>query len=133
MKRSFLYGALFLSCSLGMGAAHAAPSLQSMDCRHLVVEDVRLTDLISARQNKDIAATEKASAFSVTFDPLPGFGIMNGMTLTPAGRGGVSEGDDMKLEDLEKRLSEVRNLEQKKLCPNITVPSDAQPRLSDDQ
>ena len=131
MKRSFLYGALFLSCSFGMVTAHAAPSLQSMDCRHLVVEDVRLSDKISARQNHDTTAAEKGSAFSVSFDPFPGFGIMNGMTLTPSGHGGVNEWDDMKLEDLEKRLSEVQALEQQKLCPNITVPSDEQPRLSD--
>ena len=116
-----------------MAAASAAPSLQSMDCRHLVAEDVRLSDLISARQSKDTAAAEKASAFSVSFDPLPGFGIMNGMTLTPSGHGGVSESDDVKLEELEKRLSDVHALEQKKLCPNITVPSDAQPRLSDEK
>lgn len=133
MKRSFLYGALFMSWSLGVVAAHAAPSLQSMDCRHLVAEDVRLTDQISARQNHDTQSAEKSSAFSVSFDPLPGFGIMNGMTLTPSGHGSVSEDDDVKLEDLEKRLSEVHALEQKKLCPNITVPSDEQSRLPDAQ
>lgn len=105
-----------MSCPLGMVMAHAAPSLQSMDCRHLVVEDVRLSDKISARQNHDTTAAEKGSAFSVSFDPFPGFGIMNGMTLTPSGHGGVNEWDDMKLEDLEKRLSEVQALEQQKLC-----------------
>ncbi len=118
----------------GFQNAFAQPALEQMDCRHLLVEDVRLSDGIAEVKNQDSALAAKSrKGISVTFDPIPGIGVMKGLTLVPEGSTYKSAASDEGLESLQQKLQAVKAAEQRKVCPTIDIPLDRQDRLLDDQ
>lgn len=135
MKRLILCGVLALSCCLEAETVRAASFSPASDCRHLLVQDVRLSDRIAARQRKDAGAPGATGykGFAVHFDALPGIGVMHGATLTPEGRLESTAEADETLETLQKNLLAVRDVERVKSCPVIAAPADTQQRLEIDE
>ncbi|NVN38156.1 hypothetical protein [Komagataeibacter swingsii] len=138
-NRQVMGAAAMLACGFVPAMAHAAPkpALEALDCRHLLAEDVRLSDRLNALQHsetsdiaKDRAPEEKG--FFVKFDPVPGFGVMKGATLTPAGHPIQEDATERNLDRVQQKLANVRQYEQRKLCPEVSAPGTQQDRLSDD-
>lgn len=118
----------------GFHNAFAQPGLEQMDCRHLLAEDVRLSDRVAALKNQDSTqAAQTRKGISVTFDPIPGIGVMKGLSLVPEGSTYKTAASDEGLESLQQKLYAVKAVEQRKVCPTIDIPQDRQDRLLDDQ
>ncbi|WP_130732482.1 hypothetical protein [Komagataeibacter xylinus] len=137
LKRNATYGLALLAGIMGAGLAQAAPAPEKMDCRHLLAEDVRLSDRLAALSHSEAqaAAQDKAPAekgFFVKFDPVPGFGIMKGATLTPAGHSIREDATERSLDQVRQKLAVIRGHEQRKMCPEIGTPDMQQDGLSDD-
>lgn len=127
------------ACGFAPQMAHAAgkPAPETLDCRHLLVEDVRLSDRLSALRHSEASAIARDAApeekgFFVKFDPVPGFGIMKGTTLTPAGHPIQEDATERSLDGVRRKLADVRKYEQQKLCPEVSAPDMEQDRLSDE-
>lgn len=134
LKKILLSGMTLIPFGLANTTAQAAPAVEQLDCRHLLAEDVRLSDQIAALKSHDSAvAANTRKGISVTFDPIPGIGVMKGLTLVPEGSNYKSAASDEGLESLQKKLNTVKALEQRKVCPTIDIPMDRQDRLLDDQ
>ena len=138
--RQVMGTAVMLACGFAPGLVHAAPkpALETLDCRHLLVEDVRLSDRLSVLQHSEARAIAKDAApeekgFFVKFDPVPGFGIMKGATLTPAGHPVREDATERNLDQVQQKLTAVRGMEQRRLCPEVPAPGMQQDRLSDDE
>ena len=131
LKKLFLAG-LAIAPS-GFHSAFAQPTFAQMDCRHLLAEDVRLSDRVAVLKTQDSTlAAQTRKGISVTFDPIPGIGVMKGLTLVPDGSNTTAASDDG-LESLQQKLSTVKAEEQRKVCPTIDIPQDRQDRLLDGQ
>ncbi|MBV1829906.1 hypothetical protein HNW77_03010 [Komagataeibacter sp. AV436] len=137
LKQNATYGFVLLAGIMGMGLAHAAPAPEKLDCRHLLAEDVRLSDRLAALSHSEAQAEaqDKAPAekgFFVKFDPVPGFGIMKGATLAPAGHPIREDATERNLDQVRQKLAVIRGHEQRRMCPEIGAPDMQQDRLSDD-
>ncbi|MCE2563134.1 hypothetical protein [Komagataeibacter sp. FNDCF1] len=137
--RQVMGTAVMLACGFAPGMVHAAPkpALETLDCRHLLAEDVRLFDRLTALQRSEARAVAKDAApeekgFFVKFDPVPGLGIMKGATLTPAGHPVQEDATERSLDQVRQKLTAVRGMEQRRLCPEVAAPDMQQDRLSDD-
>lgn len=138
MMRQSLKGACVVFCGLFAGAAYADSDIQSLDCRHLFAEEVRVSDQVSALKKKKAVAEKKGtdtdnSGFYVKLDPIPGIGVMNGMTLTPAGKPLKEDISDERINKLETRLADIRKAQEHKVCPAMTLPDADDERLLDEQ
>ncbi|WP_254454592.1 hypothetical protein [Acetobacter estunensis] len=139
LKPRIMCGLVFLTCGVAGSAAHAVePPLDTLDCRHLFVEDVRLSDqldVVKRKEAADVAAgtAEEDQGFYVKFDPVPGVGIMKGMTLSPAGKPIRQDTNEMGRDALQARLLSVRHVEQNKLCPEVGSPAEKRTTILDDQ
>lgn len=137
MKRQMLYGTVLLLCGLSGKSAFAATDITSLDCRHLFVEDVRLSDKIEGLRQKTATAetngTDNAnSGFFVKFDPIPGIGVMEGTTLSPAGKPLREDASETRIDSLQKQLDSVKTLEQRKVCATAPSTTNEEDRLLDD-
>ena len=137
LKRNATYGFALLAGIMGAGLAQAAPAPEKMDCRHLLAEDVRLSDRLATLSHSEARAEaqDKAPAekgFFVKFDPVPGFGIMKGATLTSAGHPIREDATERSLEQVRQKLAVIRGHEQRRMCPEIGAPDMQQGRLSDE-
>lgn len=137
-KRCMLTGLLTVLCGTFVSHAQAATELQDLDCRHLFAEDVRVSDQIIALRKKKALASQKGveddnDRFFVKFDPIPGIGVMNGMTLVPEGRAEKEDISDERLDSLRKQLGEIKVQEERKVCPSLPSPLSRDERLLDDQ
>jgi len=137
--RQVMGAAVMLACGCAPVMVHAAPkpAPETLDCRHLLVEDVRLSDRLDVLQHSEAGAVAKDAApeekgFFVKFDPVPGFGIMKGATLTPAGHPIQEDATERSLDRVRQKLADVRRYEQRKLCPEVNAPDMQQERLSDE-
>ncbi|GAN59114.1 hypothetical protein ACI01nite_15800 [Acetobacter cibinongensis] len=122
LKKITVSTLLVLSCMFGNKAVHAAePAFDKLDCRHLFAEDVLLSDeleTLSKQEQKHIAqdTAPAESQFFVRLDPIPGFGIMKGVTLSPAGRPIKQDSTEHNLDHVRQELAVVRHYEQDKVC-----------------
>ncbi|WP_242012928.1 hypothetical protein [Acetobacter sicerae] len=138
LKRTVQIGTFIILSCTGKDFALADPVYETMDCRHLFAEDVRVSDRISLLRQKQSDAVSSGkdtsdNGFFVKFDPVPGIGIMNGMTLSPEGRPLGDEVSDAAIEKQTKKLTAIKRQEVKKVCPTMTMPVETQTRLKDDQ
>lgn len=139
LKQRAVSAAAALTISIIANTAWAVePALESLDCRHLFVEDVKLSDKVDALQHKEETDIENGNAkedkgFFVKLDPIPGIGVMKGMTLTPAGKPLREDSTEMGLNTLQTRLASVRSIEQRKMCPEIGISPQKRTTILDDQ
>lgn len=137
-KKITVFTLLALSCAFGHKELHAAePEFDKLDCRHLFAEDVLLSDQLNVlnKQEQNSIAQEKAPAesqFFVRLDPVPGFGIMKGITLSPAGRPIKEDSTEHNLGHVRQELAVVRHYEQEKVCLKEGSFIRDRDRLSDD-
>ena len=121
-KKMSVFTFLALSCTFGQQKLYAAePAFEKLDCRHLFAEDVLLSDQLDAlnKQEQNSIAQDTAPAesqFFVRLDPVPGFGIMKGVTLSPAGRPIKEDSTEHNLDHVRQELAVVRHYEQEKVC-----------------
>lgn len=138
LKRTIHIGAfMILSCAV-RDHALAAPNYETMDCRHLFVEDVSLSDRIAIIKQKQATAMSNGTdtadnGFFVKFDSVPGIGIMHGITLSPEGKPLGDEVSDAEIRELTNELTAVKRQQNRKVCPTMTAPLEIQTRLKDDQ
>ena len=128
---------MILSCVV-RNHAFAAPNYETMDCRHLFVEDVSLSDRIAIIKQKQATAMSNGTdtadnGFFVKFDSVPGIGIMHGITLSPEGKPLGDEVSDAEIRELTNELTAVKRQQSRKVCPTMTAPLEIQTRLKDDQ
>lgn len=128
---------MILSCAV-RDHALAAPNYETMDCRHLFVEDVSLSDRIAIIKQKQATAMSNGTdtadnGFFVKFDSVPGIGIMHGITLSPEGKPLGDEVSDAEIRELTNELTAVKRQQNRKVCPTMTAPLEIQTRLKDDQ
>ena len=139
LKQRMVSALAVLAFSIAGNATWAAEApLQSLDCRHLFVEDVEISDRIEAlqhKENSDIESgkSEENKGFFVKLDPIPGIGVTRGMILTPAGRPLREDSTEMGLDALQTRLSSIRNVEQRKVCPEVGKKKKKRTTILDDQ
>lgn len=137
-KKITFFTLLALSCTFGHKELHAAePAFDKLDCRHLFAEDVLLSDeleTLSKQEQKSIAqdTAPAESQFFVRLDPVPGFGIMKGVTLSPAGRPIKEDSTEHNLDHVRQELAVVRHYEQDKVCLKEGSFTRDRDRLSDD-
>lgn len=137
LKRKIVCGVALLACELTGGMAQAKP-LESMDCRHLFVEDVRISDHLEQLKKKESADINAGQApaeqgFFVKLDSVPGIGIMQGLTLSPAGKPIHEDSTEVGMDALQAQLSSVRSIEQRKMCPQIGAPTQERTTILNDQ
>ncbi|AKR47894.1 hypothetical protein [Acetobacter pasteurianus] len=137
MHRS-LKQAFVVFCGLFAGAAYADSDIQNLDCRHLFAEEVRVSDQVSALKKKKAIAEKKGTdtdnnGFYVKLDPIPSIGVMNGVTLTPAGKPLKEDISDERINKLELQLADIRKAQEHKVCPAMTLPDADDERLLDEQ
>ena len=138
LKRTVRMGAFIILSCFCKDFALASPAYETMDCRHLFAEDVRVSariSLLRQKQSDAVSSGEDTSdnGFFVKFDPVPGVGIMNGMTLSPEGKPLGDEVSDAAIEKQTKKLAAIKRQEVRKVCPTMTMPLETQTRLKDDQ
>lgn len=138
LKRTVQIGAFIIASCAGNDFALASPAYETMDCRHLFAEDVRVSDRIILLRQKlsDAVSSGKDTAdngFFVKFDPIQGIGIMNGITLSPEGKPLGDEVSDAAIEKQTQQLAAIKRQEVLKVCPTMTMPLSTQSRLKDDQ
>ena len=133
-----LKGAFVVFYGLFAGAAYAESDIRNLDCRHLFAEEVRVSDQVSALKKKKVAAEKKGndtdnSGFYVKLDPIPGIGVMNGMTLTPEGKPVREDLSDERINKLESQIADIRKAQEHKVCPAGTLPDAVVGSLWDEQ
>lgn len=122
LKKISVVTILAFSCTFGQKIAYAAePAFEKLDCRHLFAEDVLLSDQLEALNKQEQQSIEQDTApaesqFFVRLDPVPGFGIMKGVTLSPAGQPIKEDSTEHNLDHVRQELAVVRHYEQDKVC-----------------
>jgi hypothetical protein len=137
LKPKIVCGVVLLACEFTGGMAQAKP-LESMDCRHLFVEDVWISDQLEKLQKKESVDINAGQApaeqgFFVKLDSVPGIGVMQGMTLSPEGKPLHEDSTEVGIDKLQAQLSSVRSIEQRKICPQIGSQSQERTTILDDQ
>lgn len=139
LKQRILSAVAILAFSVAGSTTWATEvPLESLDCRHLFAKDVEISDRIEALQRKESSDVEDGKAeedkgFFVKLDPIPGIGVTRGMFLTPAGRPLREDSTEMGLDALQTRLSSIRNVEQRKVCPEAGTSFQQRTTILDDQ
>ncbi|WP_087635752.1 hypothetical protein [Acetobacter ascendens] len=138
MMRRSLKKAFAVFCGLFAGAAYADSDIQNLDCRHLFAQEVQISDQVTALKKKKAVAEKKGAdtdnnGFYIKLDPIPGIGVMNGMTLTPAGKPLKEDISDERINKLELQLADIRKAQEHKVCPAMTLPDADDERLLDEQ
>ncbi|MFH7812377.1 MULTISPECIES: hypothetical protein [Acetobacter] len=138
LKKITVFTFLALSCIVGHKDLHAAePAFDKLDCRHLFAEDVLLSDEMGAlnRQEQNSIAQGTAPAenqFFIRLDPVPGFGVMKGVTLSPTGQPIKEDGREHDIDHIRQELATVRHYEADKACLKAGIVDNDHDRLSDD-
>lgn len=139
LKQRMVGAVAILACSVVGNTAWAEKTpLENLDCRHLFVEDVEISDKIETLQRKESSDIEAGKAeedkgFFVKLDPIPGIGVTKGMILTPAGKPLREDSTEMGLDALQTRLLSIRSVEQRKVCPEAGTSFQKRTTILDDQ
>lgn len=119
MKRLILSAMSILCCHPAVRAAHGAAPSMLPDCRHLLVQDVALSDRIADRRHRGGGAPGATGrkGVEIRFDPIPGIGILHGATFTPTGRLESNAQAGETLNALQGQLTALRITERRMNCP----------------
>lgn len=102
-------------------ASAAENTVEINDCHVLFEKEASLSDKINALKNQEkepLTQDQKTGKdqFYIKFDPVPGFGIMEGVTLTPGSQHTGETERNNALARLQKDLTRVQKDAARKSC-----------------